>query len=116
MKRDAPVAARMIMPTLERLARLSEQKRSRRHHVEPELAPMLKRPGHHRRDGHGFVDFLEAPVAWTRRANDIGDPPSVATRESPRPRFGGGAKRRATCQSTLEIERNFSQDRATSAG
>ena len=116
MKRDAPVAARMIVPALERLSGLSEQKRSGRHHVEPEFAAVLKRPGHHRRDGHGFVDFLEAPVAWTRRANDIGDPPSVATRESPRPRFGRRAERGSARQSSLEIERNFSQDRATSAG
>jgi hypothetical protein len=116
MKRDAPITARVIVPALERLAGTSQQQRARSHDVEPERAPMLKRPGDHGRDRHRFVHFLEAFVARSRRADDVGDPPSIAARESPRPCFGRRAERLSTRQSSLEIERNFSQDRARSGG
>ena len=117
VKREAPIARRMLMAHFKIVPGISQQQRTRRHQFVADStvsrSSILKRSRQHHRDRNIAVPLFKNRILRARRANQVLHCPAIATREYATGRMTGRAARRsAPRQSLLQFDRNFCQDAA----
>ena len=106
---EAPVSRAVLVPALEALARVAEEKRARGHQGATRGGAVLECAGGHDGDEDACVPLLERVIPWPRGTQHIGHRPAAAFGEHPCGGSPRGSADGAPGQGMLQLESNFRQ-------